>query len=684
MTRVLIRVSLCLVLPCTVLAQSTLDFPKSVAPSDMSTTGFAIVNPGAVAAVTTFTLRGSNGQAIGSHQFQIPAGGQYARLGSELFGQPATPGWVQVTSPATGLRGFFLTGDFLNYTDGADPASPASDIVLPIVTPRMEADVVNTASLPATVTITLRSAGGANMASSMQSVAGGGFFTAELDTLFPAADLGLATHIEITGGTEIAAVATTEDFIVDPSLGIVNGSSLASTASELNFPHVVSGFLGEGGGNWMTTVGVTNLSDSTKNVRITFTPSIGSPVTVNELLSARGAIRVSADTLFGFPSDGFEDGWIQVRDLSENPGITGFVAYADTEAGGLAVVGAQSAPLEEMLFGHIAQATGWLTGIALLNATTTDAEVEVYAMNPTGSLIGGPEDSPAAAFTLGAGEKTARLLDQWIPAANTNGGFVYARTTNGVPLYGLELFFLSNLALLSNVAPGALDPGIQFAPPSTGAVTLSGVAPATVARGGTLTLSGSGFATGNTVVLTAGGGTVAVSPDSVSPGTLTVTVPRTATSGPVFVESSSGPSGALVVEVTASSSELVRSPVTVAAGMTTGGITIYVPPPAGTLNITDIGAGDRNQSITAMNSSVRLGRGETTDLLIVGAGVSVGAGTTISATGGGLTFSNMAFQPGLVFVRVEVANDAAPGPRSVIATNQNLDTSVLSGGIIIE
>jgi hypothetical protein len=185
-------------------------------------------------------------------------------------------------------------------------------------------------------------------------------------------------------------------------------------------------------------------------------------------------------------------------------------------------------------------------------------------------------------------------------------------------------------------------------------------------------------------VLTAGGGTVAVSPDSVSPGTLTVTVPATATSGPVFVESSSGPSGALVVEVTASSSELVRSPVTVAAGMTTGGITIYVPPPAGTLNITDIGAGDRNQSITSMNSSVRLGRGETTDLLIVGAGVSAGAGTTISATGGGLTFSNMAFQPGLVFVRVEVANDAAPGPRSVIATNQNLDTSVLSGGITIE
>ncbi len=664
-------------------AQSTLYFPKVVSPADLSTTGYAIVNPGPAPAATTFTLRSATGQMIGSHQFSIPAGGQYAKLGSELFGAPVQAGWVQVTSPSTGLRGFFLTGDFTNFTDGADPARSASDLVLPIVTPEMQVDVVNTASQATNVSIALRSAAGAVLASSNEPINGRGFFTSDLAALFPAADLDVATHVEITGAFQIAAVATTTDFVVDPSLGVVNGLDLASSSDELNFPHVISGFLGPGGGNWLTTIGVTNLTGTQKTVAIRFTPLAGPPVTVNELLPARGGLREGADTLFGFPPGEFQDGWIQVSDLSGDPGITGFVAYADTEAGGLAVVPAQAAPLEEMLLGHIAQATGWLTGIALLNSGLTDAEVEVYAMNPDGSLIGGAVDSPAAAFTLPAGQKIARLLDQWIPAANTNGGFVYVKTTNGVEIYGLELFFLSNLALLSNVAAGSIDSGIMFIPPSSGGITLSSLAPTTVARGGSLTLSGSGFSSGNWVVFTAMGGTVAASPDSISPGALTVTVPQTAVSGPVFVDSTSGASDPLIVDVTGSS-ELIQLPVTVVSDTTTSGVEIYVPSPAGTLNVTGIGAGDRTMGIAGGSASVVLAQGVTTDLLIFGSGVNAAAGISVGATGDGLTFSNLTLLNGSLFVQVDVAADADPGPRTVIVTNSNLDASVLSGGIIIE
>lgn len=668
-------------------AQSTLHFPKAVSPADLSTTGFAIVNPGPAPASTTFTLRSANGQTIGSHQFAIPAGGQYAKLGSELFGASAQAGWVQVTSPSTGLRGFFLTGDFQNFTDGADPANSASNLVLPIVTPEMQVDIVNTASQATNVTIALRSAAGAVTASSNQSISGRGFFTSGLAALFPAADLDTATHVEITGAFQIAAVATTTDFVVDPSLGVVNGLDLTSSSDELNFPHVISGFLGPGGGNWLTTIGVTNLTDTQKTVAIKFTPLVGSPVTVNELLPARGGLREGADTLFGFPPAEFQDGWIQVTDLSPDPGITGFVAYADTQAGGLAVVPAQAAPLEEMLLGHIAQATGWLTGIALLNSSLTDAEVEVYAMNADGSLIGGALESPDAAFTLPAGQKIARLLDQWIPAANTNGGFVYVRTTNGVEIYGLELFFLSNLALLSNVAAGAIDPGIVFTPPSSGGFTLSGLTPETVARGEVLTLSGSGFSGGNMVVFTAPGGTVAVAPDSISPSAITVTVPLTAISGPVFVNSAEGSTPPLIVDVTASGSELIESPVTVISSTTTSGVDIYVPPSVETLNVTGIGAGNRTMGIGASSGSVRLVQGQTTDLLIVGpnpSGISAAAGISVTATGDGLTFSNLSVQNNALFVQIAVAANAETGPRTVIVTNSSLDTSVLSGGIIIE
>ena len=42
----------------------------------------------------------------------------------------------------------------------------------------------------------------------------------------------------------------------------------------------------------------------------------------------------------------------------------------------------------------------WRTGVALLNTSNTTANVEVYVMNPDGTLIGGALDAPDAAFTL--------------------------------------------------------------------------------------------------------------------------------------------------------------------------------------------------------------------------------------------------------------------------------------------
>jgi hypothetical protein len=68
----------------------------------------------------------------------------------------------------------------------------------------------------------------------------------------------------------------------------------------------------------------------------------------------------------------------------------------------------------------------------------------------------------------------------------------------------------------------------------------------------------------------------------------------------------------------------------------------------------------------------------------VGGGLSAANGSTLSATGSGLTFSNVSFFGSGMFVQVTVSGSAALGPRTVIITNSNFDTSVLSGGIIIE
>ena len=676
-----------LLVPATVFGQSTLNFPRLYTQSDLALTGFAIVNPGSADATATFTLRDTTGSTVATTTQTIDTGGQFARLGSELFPSATTPGWVQMTSDTTGLQGFWIGGDFATFTDGAEAAPSVASSMFPLVASSTEINIANTAATTASVTISLRQGDGTEMASSLETIAGMGVFQSSAASLFSSVDLSQATHILMTGGASVAATAIVSDFLVSPSWGVVNGVDTSAITTELNFPHVING------AGWITSVGVTNLAATSNNVTITFTPCPaagtcpGTATSVQRTIAGNGGLSESAESLFGLSSSEFQEGWVQVTSLSSSP-VTGFVAYAGTGAKGLAIVPAQASALENMLFSHIAQATDWATGVALLNTSNTTANVEVYAMNPGGTLIGGALDAPDAAFTLAPGAKIARLLNEWIPAAQTNGGFVYVRTTNGVSLYGLELFFLTNLNILANVAPGAIAAGITYTPPApTGTLTLDSVSPTTIARGGTLALDGSGFdttASDNSVVFTTAGGTTTVTADTATFVALTAEVPSDAISGPVLVQSGSVSSSSQILEVTASSSALVQSSVTVTAGQTTTGVDIYVPTPAGSLNVTSIGVGDRSQGITFASSSALVSQGQITDIIVSGTGVSEANGSTVTISGTGIMLSDVTYSGNVMFVQIAVDANAALGPRSVTLTNSNLDTSVLSGGLIIQ
>jgi len=118
------------------------------------------------------------------------------------------------------------------------------------------------------------------------------------------------------------------------------------------------------------------------------------------------------------------------------------------------------------MFGHIADLSPWWTGLALLNASTQDTVVEVFAINPGGSLIGGPGNVATARFPLAASTRIAKLLQDIIPQTQTrtaDGGFVFVRSINNVPIYGMQLFFRRDLNVISNIA-GEI-PAVPFAPP---------------------------------------------------------------------------------------------------------------------------------------------------------------------------------------------------------------------------
>ena len=441
-------------------AQSTLNFPHVLGPLQFDATGFAVVNPGATDATATFTLFGLDGTSLKTSNQGIGARGQLARLASELFPATFVAGWVQVTSPTTGLQGFWFGGDFANFGDGSEPAASASELVLPMITPSSELHVVNTSSTDVTVIMDLLNGDGFDLDRPFpQRIRANGFFQANIADIFRKADLSQATHMRLKcacAGNSFAAIVLAHDFIASPSLAVLNALPASTSTQTIVFPHLVDGV--QGSTNWKSVISVANLSATSPNdVTIVFTAENGTTRTVQRTLQPNGAVRETARDMFGFTT-GFQNGWVRIS--SSSFPITGFLAYAETVGAGVAVVSPQADAQTNLLFLQIVDLPPWWTGLALLNANRGTATVKLYAMNPDGSLIGSTE------FPLQFGNKVARLLREWIPATQnrtSDGGFIFV--LSDLPLFGAELFFTRNMQVIGNIPSVRISPG-SYTPPS--------------------------------------------------------------------------------------------------------------------------------------------------------------------------------------------------------------------------
>jgi hypothetical protein len=541
-------------------------------------------------------------------------------------------------------------------------------------------NIANVGSGTNSVTIQLFATDGTQLAAPQQrQIVMNGVLQSTVSALFPGISLDNARYARVTGGAGLTGTAVITNFLVNET-GVTNAVPASSAGTEANFPHVVSGV--GGGGNYTTILGITSLAAAGQTVNIAFTPEAGgAATTVQRTIAGNGSFRDSVQNIFGFSPSTFQNGWIKVTGTS----LTAFVAYADSVAGGLAVVPVQSTPRTSLMFAHIADLPPWLTGLALLNAGQSSATVSVYAMNPNGTLIGGADNVPTARFTVNAGAKTAKLLSELIPQTQqrtSDGGFIFVSSTQ--PLYGLELFFLRNLRILANVAAGS---GTGFTPPIPPPISLTSISPTKSAIGATLTATGTGFntnAASNTVFFTAASGTVSAQAFAATTTSLSVVIPSGAITGPVFVQAGGQNTASKILEVLATPTSLLPpSTVTVDASTTTSGVDIYVPPPAGSLNVTIIGIGDPGTNIALSSSSVDVSRGQTKQLVVGTTGLSAANGSTLSISGDGISMGTPQFQSPFLFITITVAGSATPGPRNVTVTNSNLDTSVMSGGIFI-
>jgi hypothetical protein len=458
-----VRVGLLMMLlafPAAALGHAEIFFPKSLSPAELPTTGFVLLNVDPTVATVNFYLLSSNGTVVASPQsIQIPAGGQFARLGSELFPNSTSGGWVYVITDTEGMQAFWLNyNGNLTFLDGAEAfqyETIGPDQIIPLVAEDTELNVISMNGVVVPVTVRLYGTDGELAPAFTRSVPVAGAFQATASEMFPGADMSQARYMRIrTPGGSIASTAVVKRFQVPFESVVVNGVN-AGSRTDMTFSHIVTGALG--GADYTTTIGVTNLSASAQVLTITWYPDQRAPIAITRSVAGNGALRETAASLFQLPP-GFASGWIRVTGTAP---LTGFAAYADNVAGGLAIVPAGTSETD-LFFSHIANGPPqWQTGLALLNAGSTPASVEIYAVNPSGTLIG------SATMSIAAGARSARVLHDLIPEARgVNGGYVYVRTTNAVPLHGIELFYTEDMKVLSNVVAARLTRGVTYAPPS--------------------------------------------------------------------------------------------------------------------------------------------------------------------------------------------------------------------------
>src|SRR5581483_7723099 len=120
-------------------AGTVLNFTK-VTVNGTSNAGFAVINPTSAYADVTFTLYGLDGNPIPTTvaplnpvRYRVAPKGQISMLAGTLFApSSAVDGWVQVTSPTSGLIGSYLSGDFTTTLQGARSGAGMLTQVVPL------------------------------------------------------------------------------------------------------------------------------------------------------------------------------------------------------------------------------------------------------------------------------------------------------------------------------------------------------------------------------------------------------------------------------------------------------------------------------------------------------------------------------------------------------------------------
>ncbi len=241
---------------------------------------------------------------------------------------------------------------------------------------------------------------------------------------------------------------------------------------------------------------------------------------------------------------------------------------------------------------------------------------------------------------------------------------------------------------------GAPPGGSGGTPPGGGGtVSLTSLSPLVAMQNGsafTLTVNGSGFASGDQIVFNSAAEQTTV----VNSTQLTAQIPGNALA-------SASPANGVQVTVTGGSGPptplsfyivplISATPVAVTAGTAASGINIQVASLTPTLQLQVIGGCVCSTATTAGVAEIPASPGQTLNLFVVGNGIV--AGTFYGVTGGGVTVTQplasdfttttAPVTPAVNF-NITISSGATSGPRNLVVTNPTGEISIYPGALVI-
>lgn len=425
-----------LILSDSAIAQSVLNFARTPL-SERVNARIAVTNPSTNFADVQFTLYGNDGNPVSAGlvnpvRYRVAPKGQVSMMASDLFAGSRADGWIQATSPAPGLLGYYVSGDFTSTLEGSEALPAFLAQIIPVVrqdqSNKTELVVLNPGSVNGTVTITLFNSPGQELgASVIRSIGAHAALRLPVPALIanvPGGNL----SVRITSSVPVSAVAAIER---GDSVLFAGGQAADQPATVRIAPHFVTG------DGFDSVLILANPAPSPTAVTVTLfnetdgstSPALTTPSQRAFNIPANGSIAVEAASITGVPfSPTVKNGWLRID--SANITLGGLLILDRGQS--LTAVPLQSAPLDRFLYSQISETQKLFTGLVWINSSSGPAVLSVSLIHPDGATFG------QGTFEVPANSKFSALLGEIIPrAVDSAGGYVFVRSS--IPVWSTAI-----------------------------------------------------------------------------------------------------------------------------------------------------------------------------------------------------------------------------------------------------